>query len=131
MRNRLLYRVQDKRGRGPFAPGFSKWWAESRDDYGNLLPWFVEFSGFWPTLKGKELAFGVACMTRQQLRRWFTQKEYKKLVGFGYQAVEIDYARILVFSDIQCVFTRKKPLNHDVKKFDLYDFEAKLSNNEK
>ena len=123
MKRNLLYRVQDKRGRGPFAPRFSKWWVESRPDHDNLLPWFLEFPGFYPVLRKKEVAFGVACKTPEQLKRWFTRKEYEKLIGFGYQAVKIDYARIFVHSDIQCVFSRNKQLNQDVEAFDLYDIK--------
>lgn len=119
-RSQILYRVQDKRGRGPFAPDLSKWWVKSRPDHENLLPWFLEFKGFHPVLKKKEVAFGVSCKTPTQLKRWFIRSEYEKLITLGFQSVKIDYSRILVSSDVQCVFARNKPLNQDVVPFRLY-----------
>lgn len=120
---KTLYRIQGSNGRGPFAPGFSKWWIENRADHKVLLPWFMEFNDFFPTLIGHEVAFGVACKTIEQLKRWFTKSEYRKLLKFGYHAVQIDYSRILAASDVQCVFARTKPLNKDVCVFELYKIE--------
>jgi hypothetical protein len=40
---KFVYRIQDKKGRGPYRPGFSSQWVEDRDDHDNLFPWYQEF----------------------------------------------------------------------------------------
>lgn len=37
-----IYRVQDAEGRGPWRPGFSKYWVCDRDDHDVLIPWMKE-----------------------------------------------------------------------------------------
>lgn len=117
-----VYRVQDAEGRGPFRPGFSRWWVEERPDHDNLVPWMQQFGHDaiprtgWPF--GKH--FGCACRTLDQLRRWFTASEYATLQRFGFQAVSMDAARVLHESEIQLLFQREKPLRADVSPVDLY-----------
>jgi len=43
MQELFVYRVQDKEGRGPWRPGFSQIWVETRLDHMFLPPWYVEF----------------------------------------------------------------------------------------
>ena len=63
---------------------------------------------------------GEACRTLEQLRRWFSPGEYKKLLGFGYQAVRMDGVRVLGESATQLLFGRAKALKADVEPFELY-----------
>jgi hypothetical protein len=100
-------------------PGFSNRWLEDRDDLDNLKPWFVEF----PDLNMMALPgiyYGVGCETVDQLRRWFTLKEYQTLKGYGFNAVTLKADRILEKSDIQCVFRRTKPLCKGITIIELY-----------
>lgn len=113
-----VYRIQDKDGRGPFKPGFSSRWVELREDHDDLVPWFVEFGRVdMKCISG--MAIGSACRTVEQLRRWFSESEYKTLKAHGYQAVEID-ASIVAESQIQCFIQRPKQFKEDVKPFNLY-----------
>ena len=118
----LIYRVQDKDGRGPWKPGFSLNWVESRDDHENLHPWTYEFGPVHRYLLSGEYG-GSGCLTEDQLRRWFTPSEYKTLIAYGYHAVKMRVNRILASSPIQCVFGRAKPLTEDIEVFDLYPSE--------
>ena len=119
MSREVIYRIQDKDGRGPWRPGFSRRWVETRPDHDNLPPWIVEFGPVHlQVLYG--CACGSGCMNLDQLRRWFTESEYRTLLKFGYRAVRMEVGRVLAKSDIQCLFERAKPLSEDVIEVDLY-----------
>lgn len=113
----IVYRMQDSQGRGPWKPGFSHKWVIEREDHKNLFPWMDEF---------KHVDFmygeigGCGCRTLDQLRRWFTKAEYKKLLKFGYGVVELKADRMIAESEIQCVFGRSRPLYENAKKVRLY-----------
>ena len=121
MTSHKVYRVQDKEGRGPWKPGFSMKWVENRDDLDNLHPWFREF-GDVRRLIPNGMIMGSACLSIEQLRRWFTPGEYQTLLGFGYQAVAIE-ASVAVGSDIQCVIYRAKAFEEDAEPIELYPGE--------
>lgn len=115
----IVYRVQDSDGRGPWKPGFSHRWVEPRDDHENLIPWAAEFG----RVDRKALTWehlGSGCLELTQLRRWFTQSEYKSLLHYGYRAVRMEVDRILGHSDKQCIFARLKPLKEDAIEVELY-----------
>lgn len=94
----VIFRIQDKNGRGPWKPGFSHSWVDIRKDHSNLLPWYEEFGRV-----DKKALFGMAlgsgCRTIGQLKRWFTQSEYTKLKKYGYQAVKMKVGSILADSE--------------------------------
>lgn len=114
-----IFRVQDKEGRGPWRPGFSHKWVEDRDDHDNLVPWLHEFGRVDGTaIYG--MAIGCGCLTLDQLRRWFTESEYRTLQRYGYHAVKMQVGRVLAASELQCVFERAKPLRCDVERVELY-----------
>lgn len=116
----ILYRIQNKQGRGPFAPGLTKIWIEYRPDHKNLVPYYET----WPLLKiNTTFNYGCACRTVHQLKRWFTEPEYRTLKALGFDAVKIQVDRVERENDIQCVFRRKKQLYRDVVPFDLYEGE--------
>lgn len=116
----IVYRIQDKEGRGPWKPGLSKHWIEPRPDHDQLIPWYQEFGPVHlSAIHGMRI--GCACTSLDQLRRWFSPTEYQRLIEFGYRAVRMEVGRILAQSDIQCIFERAKPLHRDVTPFDLYD----------
>lgn len=116
-----VYRVQDKHGRGPWKPGFSAQWVEVREDHDNLPPWFQEFGRVdLRTIRG--MTIGSACMTIEQLRRWFTPSEYRKLCDFGYRAVTME-AFVVAKSSVQCFVQRPEPFNEGCKLIELYGDE--------
>lgn len=116
----FVFRVQDAEGRGPWRPGFSHKWVEDRPDeeFAALIPWPLQFGElpFDPRMHA-----GCGCQSLSQLRRWFTESEYRTLLGLGYRAVKMTPERILAASDIQCVFERVIPLNVGVVPIQLYD----------
>lgn len=127
----IIYRIQDRHGRGPWKPGFSDKWVEYRPDCENLVPWSLQFGD----ILSKELRgfnFGCGCGSVQQLKRWFIPKEYETLLKHGYQAVQMEVHKIIAESDIQLVFSRLKPLRWDVMPFELYSVNnlAVASNSE-
>lgn len=115
----IVFRVQDKDGRGPWKPGFSHQWVEDRDDHENLVPWLLDIGPAHLKMDPSKHA-GTACESMEQLRRWFTHSEYNKLLKFGYRTVSLHADKILGRSDIQLVFERRLPLNKHVSIICLY-----------
>jgi hypothetical protein len=118
----MIYRIQDKDGRGPFKPGFSDRWLcdkRSDDEYRALVPWTEEFDDL-KLIHMPGIHYGCGCRSIEQLKRWFKPGEYKTLLGFGYQAVKIGVEAVLAESKIQLIFRRSRPLNENVKEIVLY-----------
>lgn len=115
----IVYRVQDKSGRGPWKPGKSHRWRDAQDK--SLLPWFLEWRGFNPKAESfPGEAIGCGCLEKEHLRMWFTEQEYMRLRILGYQAVAMKADRILKSSENQCVFARRQALRKRVNPFELY-----------
>lgn len=115
-----VYRMQDAEGRGPWRPGMGLLWVEDRPDHDNLRTTLEEFGNFIPSLtRGKH--FGCGCRTVEQMRRWFTQGEYRSLKRFGYRAVMLDVDRIAKESLTQLIFERDRPLREGAVEFNLYE----------
>jgi hypothetical protein len=114
-----IFRIQDKDGRGPWKPGFSHNWVEDRADAKNLLPWFDEFGRVDGLVLYGEWC-GSGCETIEQIKRWFTPKEYKTLLKYKYNLVKMRVDRILGRSDIQVFFGRSKALNEDFEIVEIY-----------
>jgi hypothetical protein len=112
----VIFRVQDKDGRGPWKIGFTDTWMEDRPTEEYFALYRMEFAH---RLRD-DMYRGYGCRTTHQLRRWFTPTEYAKLQGFGYCAVKMDVNRILDETDVQCMFERSKPLSEDIEPLDLY-----------
>lgn len=123
MRRGDVYRIQDADGRGPWKPGFSKYWVEDRDDLDNLVPFFLECPQ-WRDAEIVGMPMGSACLSVEQLTRWFTPTEYLTLLKFGYRAVKMCDVMIIAESTSQCVFQRAKPLHQDVEIINLYSGAA-------
>ncbi len=119
----IIYRIQDKDGRGPYKPGFSKTWIEGREDHDNLGPGYIEFRRV-DLLAHYGEHIGCGCRTLEQLRRWFTPLEHKRLQKHGYRAVKMKIDRMLAESDVQCVFARNKPLKEDFEEVQIYDVSS-------
>lgn len=120
----VVFRVQDRAGRGPWKPGFSSRWVEDREDHDNLAPWPYELGDAPLRDHISGMAMGCGCLSLEQLRRWFTPSEYRTLQKHGYRAVKMTVGRVLASSEIQCVFERVKPLREDVEPVELYPQNA-------
>lgn len=114
----IVFRIQDKFGRGPFAPGVTHWWIEQRPDRDNLRPFYET----WPDLKLDPFHFyyGCACTTIEQLKRWFSASEYSTLKTLGYRAVRLPVDAIECEDATQCVFKRKKELRKGATPIEFY-----------
>jgi hypothetical protein len=121
----VVFRIQDREGRGPWRPGFSQLWVEDRADHDNLQPWYVEM-GPVHQLGIAGMHMGTACKNLEQLRRWFTRSEYKTLRRYGYQAVQMEVGRVLGESETQLVFERSKPLHQAIAAISLYPSNAEV-----
>lgn len=115
----IVYRIQDSEGRGPFKPGFSQTWVQPRPDHENLQPWFIEFGRVDEKVLTGETS-GSACRSLEQLRRWFSKREYRRLKKCGYRAVKMNVNRIIAESDIQCFVGRARPFAEEVETVKLY-----------
>lgn len=117
----VVYRVQDRDGRGPWKPGFSQVWFTDRTDeeYAALAPWPLEIMHNLRAA-GRGRHMGYACETLDQLRRWFTPTEYKTLLRHGYRAVKLEVDAVLARSDMQCAFARSKPLRIGGEEINLH-----------
>lgn len=118
-----IFRIQDKDGRGPYKPGFSKHWTDPDARCLIGAPLFPPYMEEFPEVQDKinSIAdinggsFGCGFRTREQLHHWFTKDELEKLFRYGYSIVEIHPDRVLAESENQLVFWCKKPLKHIAK----------------
>lgn len=111
----IIYRIQDKSGRGPYKPGFTHTWADKDRDESTRPPFFHEF-GFDVVRKALVgQAIGCGFRSIKQLKAWFSANEMDRLYAVGYVIVKIDADAILGESDKQLVFARNKPLNEGAK----------------
>lgn len=118
----VIYRIQDRYGRGPWKPGFSHKWVEDREDLVNLPPTLRDYRGMLECANAG-YAMGYGCKTIDGLKRWITPKEYEMLRGFGYKAVKMEVSKVLMETDTQVLFARSLPLNLNVVVFRLYQKE--------
>lgn len=112
-----VYRVQDREGRGPFRPGFSREWADETFNNGTVaMPtWMEEFGSDLIDRSGHAHEhFGTAVRTIDQLCKWFSPTERARLAVCGYNVVSLAITRVLAESDNQLVFARRRPLHHGV-----------------
>lgn len=116
----LIYRVQDKNGRGPFQRGLTERWArKTAREMDTLKPSIEEFRRLFS--RADLIPYlGTGCLTHKQLKGWFKESEMEILQSMGFQAVEIIAEKVLAQSEIQCVFWTPVPLNSAAYPFELY-----------
>lgn len=107
-----VYRVQDSEGRGPFRPGFSRFWCDD-ERHEEMPTWFDEFGADLIYRLGKPNGeqYGTAVRTIDCLNRWFSRKEQVRLKNWGYNVVSFVPDRILAESETQLIFAKNTPLN--------------------
>ena len=109
----VVYRVQDPEGRGPFRPGFSRYWLDEDLGERSRLPSWGEEFGHDLISKNyrKRHHYGSAVKTLHEVTIWFSASELLRLKLYGYSVVKLQADRILAESTVQVVFERKKPFN--------------------
>ena len=111
MNENELIRIQDKDGRGPWRPNFSKIWLDKAGpDLG--LPVYEDFENFNCIIKkahsqGKYLG---CAMREENLSLWFTKNEIRKLKKLGFDFVSCRNVEILAENKRQAIIASKLPL---------------------
>ncbi len=120
MSDNIIYRIQDKDGRGPYKPGMSIKWCDEEDgnykgDFTRLPPYMDEFG--WDLIDEMQNhmnqyggAFGCGFRSMEELNKWFSAREQEKLKMLGYSIVKIPATKIIRSSTNQTVFWCDKPL---------------------
>lgn len=121
MEETIVYRVQDRYGRGPWQPGLSMKWIEDRpqSEYAALKPIMLEF----PRLLGQlrdGFHFGCGCTSLEKLRRWIQPSEWRTLMRMGFRCYAIVPDRIVCESETQCVFESRIQLKKHRNRIQLY-----------
>lgn len=111
-----IYRIQDKDGRGPFKPGFTRTWLETIKD---LPAWHDEFGLDVLSNVNDDECCATGVRTQEALKIWFTKAERERLQILGYKPVMIPNVRVIAESPNQILFARKKPLNQNFKNIEL------------
>jgi hypothetical protein len=101
-----VYRIQASDGRGPFRPGFAKYWD---DDGYRPMPIQDAFGMAWLRQCRKGYSYGCACKTVEGLAKWFRPSERRALEKFGYRPVSIVADHILRENSDQVLFGSKHP----------------------
>ena len=115
----IIYRIQDKDGRGPYKPGMSIKWCDEEGhysgDYTNLPPFMDEFGpsvldelNLIISVSGGACGCGFRSM--EELHNWFSPTELERLKALGYSIVRIEAKKIIRSSHRQTVFWCDKPL---------------------
>lgn len=106
-----LLRIQDKYGRGPFKPGFTKTWCEFNHNLPGIMDEFPDIQEKIIPYHQKGMHLGVGVRGGYDgLKRWFSETELNKLDKLGYQAVTVKDFTVVCESVNQVVFATKKPL---------------------
>lgn len=109
-----VYRVQGLDGRGPFRPGFSRYWADDDFAPGIVAPptWMDEFGADAIDRLGKRGEyFGSAVRAIADISKWFSTTEQSRLATMGFNVVSLRAFRILAESPNQVLFARRSPFN--------------------
>lgn len=113
-----LYRVQDKEGRGPFKPGFSRHWIDADSDQHWQQDVISAFGLAWRDEIPRGWWCGCACRSLDGIGKWFLPKECARLKEFGYFLVRLDADKIIRENDEQVIFARRQPLTRGVSVLD-------------
>lgn len=112
----VVYRIQDKEGRGPYRPGFSHRWTDESVDESTRPAFYVEFG--MDVLNKALVGQSCGCAFRSiaQLKQWFTGLEIHRLYSLGYAITKMEVDDVLAESEKQLVIARNKPLHSGVKR---------------
>ncbi len=114
--SRVVIRVQDRHGRGPYRPGMSHRWSDPNGF--DCPPWWVEL--------GLEMAaaherfvgpyhWGCAFTSREQMARWFNVGEMRALDRLGYSLAAVSADIVVAETPRQIVFGSIAPLSQPLR----------------
>jgi hypothetical protein len=109
---KAVWRMQDRFGRGPFKPGFTKEWKG--DGNLDLPPIYLELGISPQQMAGMippRMFGGCSVQSVDLLHRWFDRTERRRLAKFGYQVVRFEPTIILAETEIQVLFAHEWPLS--------------------
>jgi hypothetical protein len=109
----IVYRVQDKKGRGPFRPGVPKKWADKEFSHGckPMPTWMEEFGiDLIDRFMQPGEFYGCAVKEREKLNEWFSEDEALRLHHLGYFVYAVEAKRIIAESPNQIVFACDAPI---------------------
>ena len=110
----MLLRMQDQSGRGPWKPGFSKYWVDDVRDF-DLPPVQQDFGLDWALMVDaafrRGLHLGVAVRGVKRFNKWFTSTERVRLALLGYQIVDASECEVLGETNWQAVIGSEAPLS--------------------
>ena len=105
-----VFRVQDREGRGPYRPGFSKHWVDYDADVDNPTI-FQDFGLNFRSMFRPGEGGGCAFRTQQQARDWFTPIERVRLANLGYHLHIVTPDRIVAEAPRQLLIASRLPFN--------------------
>ena len=103
-----VYRMQDDDGRGPWRAGLSKYW---RDDREGITETAMDLVGGINEMQSlpSGYVYGCACLSVEQLKQWFSEKERAILESIGYKIVKVKVSHIVACGKHQVLIASKKP----------------------
>lgn len=113
MSDKLLLRIQDKDGRGPWRPGFSHRWVSLSREADFPPPAYVDFPEFQVVIQSahkRGLNVGLTVRGFDRLASWFLPDEINALRLLGYRLVRCNLASVLAESQHQVLIAYGKPL---------------------
>lgn len=122
----VVYRVQDREGRGPYRPRFSHYWTDPEHDARNPLEPTMMYDPRTMVLRHNSDAFGYAFRTPSLLLEWFSITELHRLAELNYYPVTMLVDRVLKESPRQLIFWRNRPLAVGVRRVPLHSLHAGL-----
>ena len=105
-----LVRIQDKFGRGPWRPGFSRQWLS--EDGPPLPPAIQETVPNFPALvaRAHEKGLHIGCACREaDMGKWVQPSEMRRLVDHGFRLVNATQCKILAEDENQVLIASRKP----------------------
>lgn len=114
----IVYRIQDKEGRGPFKPGYTETWLDSDRTYFPKAP--IREQLWIQKIADPELRLAFACETIEQIKNWVSKTEYERLKKDGYNVVKIAVDKIWKL-DGQLIVGRKKQYRKQAEIINLYE----------
>lgn len=106
----VILRVQDKNGRGPFRPGFTKEWCEYNHDLPSFMQEFPDLPSTVHKYHRAGMHLGAGVRGWDGLKRWFSESELEKLRSHGFDVVHVKNCAVVCESENQLVFALSKPL---------------------
>lgn len=103
----LVYRVQDRDGRGPFKPGMTDRWRDL--DGNDFPPVQAEFGLSWLDEIPRGWHCGCAFRGPAHAAEWFSAAECDRLARLGYELVTLSGCRVIRESRHQMIVARPAP----------------------